>query len=132
MEHVRFLPWAPDDCDAALLAGRALTRSRRGAPSRSRSPTWPLHLDTRAAGAARAGRRRRSRSGVRGSSRVRGLAAGVPDAAERSDTIGLVADRLSSLDTSFLHLEDAATPMHVGSVMVFDAPDRGASTTRAS
>jgi WS/DGAT/MGAT family acyltransferase len=36
-----------------------------------------------------------------------------------------VADRLSSLDTSFLNLEDAATPMHVGSVMVFDAPSGG-------
>ena len=36
-----------------------------------------------------------------------------------------MADRLSSLDTSFLHLEDAATPMHVGSVMVFDAPTGG-------
>ena len=36
-----------------------------------------------------------------------------------------MADRLSSLDTSFLHLEDAATPMHVGSVMVFDAPIGG-------
>jgi diacylglycerol O-acyltransferase / wax synthase len=36
-----------------------------------------------------------------------------------------VADRLSSLDTSFLHLEEAATPMHVGSVMVFDAPSGG-------
>jgi Mrp family chromosome partitioning ATPase len=24
MESVRFLPWSPDDCDAALLAGRAL------------------------------------------------------------------------------------------------------------
>ena len=24
MEDVRFLPWAPDDCDAALLAGRSL------------------------------------------------------------------------------------------------------------
>jgi diacylglycerol O-acyltransferase len=36
-----------------------------------------------------------------------------------------VADRLSSLDTSFLHLEDATTPMHVGSVMVFDAPTGG-------
>ena len=36
-----------------------------------------------------------------------------------------MADRLSSLDTSFLHLEDAATPMHVGSVMVFDAPMGG-------
>ncbi len=36
-----------------------------------------------------------------------------------------MADRLSSLDTSFLHLEDATTPMHVGSVMVFDAPTGG-------
>ena len=36
-----------------------------------------------------------------------------------------MADRLSSLDTSFLHLEDATTPMHVGSVMVFDAPIGG-------
>ncbi len=34
-------------------------------------------------------------------------------------------ERLSSLDTSFLNLEDAATPMHVGSVMVFDAPSGG-------
>ena len=49
----------------------------------------------------------------------------VPGAGGRSDTIGLVADRLSSLDTSFLHLEDASTPMHVGSVMVFDAPTGG-------
>ena len=39
--------------------------------------------------------------------------------------MGPVADRLSSLDTSFLHLEDATTPMHVGSVMVFDAPTEG-------
>ncbi|MFL6152542.1 MAG: WS/DGAT/MGAT family O-acyltransferase [Ornithinibacter sp.] len=36
-----------------------------------------------------------------------------------------MADRLSSLDSSFLNLEDAATPMHVGSVMVFDAPSGG-------
>lgn len=36
-----------------------------------------------------------------------------------------MADRLSSLDTSFLNLEDATTPMHVGSVMVFDAPSGG-------
>jgi WS/DGAT/MGAT family acyltransferase len=36
-----------------------------------------------------------------------------------------VPDRLSSLDASFLYLEDATTPMHVGSVMVFDPPDDG-------
>ena len=36
-----------------------------------------------------------------------------------------MADRLSSLDSSFLNLEDATTPMHVGSVMVFDVPSGG-------
>lgn len=36
-----------------------------------------------------------------------------------------MADRLSTLDTSFLRLEDAATPMHVGSVLVFDVPEGG-------
>lgn len=36
-----------------------------------------------------------------------------------------MADRLSALDTSFLHLEDAATPMHVGSVLLFDVPEGG-------
>ena len=29
-------------------------------------------------------------------------------------------DRLSALDASFLHLEDASSHMHVASVMVFD------------
>lgn len=33
--------------------------------------------------------------------------------------------RLSSLDSSFLALEEPTTPMHVGSVMVFDAPTEG-------
>ena len=36
-----------------------------------------------------------------------------------------MAERLSSLDASFLRLEDTATPMHMGSVMVFDAPEGG-------
>lgn len=36
-----------------------------------------------------------------------------------------MADRLSSLDASFLRLEDATTPMHVGSVMVFEPPEHG-------
>ena len=36
-----------------------------------------------------------------------------------------MADRLTSLDASFLYLEDATTPMHVGSVMVFDPPAEG-------
>ena len=33
-----------------------------------------------------------------------------------------MADRLTSLDTSFLYMEDRATVMHVGEVMVFDPP----------
>ncbi|MEO7059741.1 MAG: wax ester/triacylglycerol synthase family O-acyltransferase [Lapillicoccus sp.] len=34
-------------------------------------------------------------------------------------------DRLSSLDASFLYLEEPTTSMHVGSVMVFDTPQDG-------
>ncbi len=34
-------------------------------------------------------------------------------------------ERLSSLDASFLYLEEPTTVMHVGSVMVFDAPEHG-------
>lgn len=36
-----------------------------------------------------------------------------------------VSDRLTSLDASFLYLEEPTTVMHVGSVMVFEAPQRG-------
>ena len=36
-----------------------------------------------------------------------------------------VPDRLNSLDASFLYLEESTTPMHVGSVMVFEPPDDG-------
>jgi WS/DGAT/MGAT family acyltransferase len=36
-----------------------------------------------------------------------------------------VSDRLTSLDASFLYLEESATPMHVGSVMVFQPRDEG-------
>jgi len=36
-----------------------------------------------------------------------------------------VADRLSPLDVSFLYLEEPTTPMHVGSVAVFEAPEDG-------
>ncbi len=36
-----------------------------------------------------------------------------------------VADRLSPIDSSFLSLEEGNTPMHVGNVLVFDAPDSG-------
>jgi len=36
-----------------------------------------------------------------------------------------VSDRLTALDASFLYMEGPTTPMHVGSVMVFQPPDRG-------
>ncbi len=36
-----------------------------------------------------------------------------------------MSDRLTALDVSFLYLEETTTVMHVGSVMVFDAPDNG-------
>jgi WS/DGAT/MGAT family acyltransferase len=36
-----------------------------------------------------------------------------------------VVDRLSALDVSFLYLEDATTPMHVGGVLVFARPKGG-------
>ena len=38
---------------------------------------------------------------------------------------GLVPDRLSPLDVSFLYFEEPTTPMHVGSVAVFQEPDAG-------
>ena len=38
---------------------------------------------------------------------------------------GLVPDRLSPLDVSFLYFEEPTTPMHVGSVAVFQEPDSG-------
>lgn len=36
-----------------------------------------------------------------------------------------MSDRLTSLDASFLYLEESTTSMHVGSVMVFQPPDGG-------
>jgi WS/DGAT/MGAT family acyltransferase len=36
-----------------------------------------------------------------------------------------VPDRLTPLDVSFLYLEEPTTTMHVGTVMVFEAPDGG-------
>ncbi|MGA8046007.1 MAG: wax ester/triacylglycerol synthase family O-acyltransferase [Dermatophilaceae bacterium] len=39
--------------------------------------------------------------------------------------MGGVTDRLGSLDASFLYMEDATTPMHVGTVLVFEPEDAG-------
>jgi diacylglycerol O-acyltransferase len=42
----------------------------------------------------------------------------------------VVTDRLSSLDVSFLYLEQPSTAMHVGSVMVFKTPTGGLDVDR--
>jgi WS/DGAT/MGAT family acyltransferase len=39
--------------------------------------------------------------------------------------VSAVADRLSPLDASFLYVEEPTTPMHVGSVAVFEEPNDG-------
>src|SRR3990170_955698 len=36
-----------------------------------------------------------------------------------------MADRLSPMDVTFLHLESANTPMHVGGVSIFEPPNDG-------
>lgn len=36
-----------------------------------------------------------------------------------------MADRLSPLDVSFLYLEEATTPMHVGGLAIFEPPEEG-------
>jgi diacylglycerol O-acyltransferase len=36
-----------------------------------------------------------------------------------------VPDRLSALDVSFFYLEEETTPMHVGEMLIFQAPDSG-------
>jgi hypothetical protein len=38
-------------------------------------------------------------------------------------------DHLSSVDASFLHLETPETPMHVGSLMLFELPKATRATT---
>ncbi|MGN6686405.1 MAG: WS/DGAT/MGAT family O-acyltransferase [Actinomycetales bacterium] len=43
-----------------------------------------------------------------------------------------MADRLSPLDVSFLYLEGARNPMHVGSLSVFDGRDEGSAVSGAS
>lgn len=36
-----------------------------------------------------------------------------------------MADRLSTVDVSFLYMEDETAPMHVGEIMIFQAPEHG-------
>ena len=41
-------------------------------------------------------------------------------------------DRLSPLDSSFLHVEDGITHMHIGSCSIFDGPGRATTTSLPS
>lgn len=64
LEEVRMLPWTPDDCDAALLAGRALTEVRPRSPLTVAVAGLAAEVDPRCAqalGSTRHGRRRRAR-----------------------------------------------------------------------
>lgn len=62
LEEVRMLPWAPEDCDAAVLAGRALTEARPRSPLVAAVGGLAAEVDPRCAeavGTSRHGRRRR-------------------------------------------------------------------------
>ncbi|MBM6400908.1 AAA family ATPase [Phycicoccus sonneratiae] len=64
LEEVRMLPWAPDDCDEAVLTGRALTEVRPRSPLVTALGAVAAELDERCAdtsAADRHGRRRRVR-----------------------------------------------------------------------
>ena len=52
------------------------------------------------------------------------LHVGADGASLRADAAanGRVMDRMSPLDASFLHIEDAVSHMHIGSVAVFEGP----------
>jgi MinD-like ATPase involved in chromosome partitioning or flagellar assembly len=69
LEEVRFLPWAPQECDEALLAGRALTETCPRAPLTLALGALAAELDPRAAPVLSSGRRagRRRRGGAGGS-----------------------------------------------------------------
>ncbi|MBM6404389.1 P-loop NTPase [Phycicoccus sp. CSK15P-2] len=61
LEDVRMLPWAPDECDEAVLAGRALTEVRPRCPLTVALGLLAAELEPRASGlraAAGSGRRR--------------------------------------------------------------------------
>ena len=65
MDAVRFLPWAPDECDAALLAGRSLVEVAPRAELTVAVGELAAVLDPRAAAVGSARRRTASRVGRR-------------------------------------------------------------------
>jgi MinD-like ATPase involved in chromosome partitioning or flagellar assembly len=70
MDAVRFLPWSPDECDAALLAGRSLVEVAPRADLTVAVAELAAALDPRAVVGAERGRRRTaSRAGRRHSER---------------------------------------------------------------
>ena len=72
LEATRFLPWSPQECDEALLAGRALTETHPRAALTVAVGDLAAELDPRVAPVVRAGRRagRRRRGGGDGSARA--------------------------------------------------------------
>ncbi|HET7762116.1 MAG TPA: hypothetical protein VFL46_07120, partial [Phycicoccus sp.] len=62
MDAVRFLPWAPDECDAALLAGRSLVEVAPKADLTVAVGELAADLDPRAAAPSAGGRRTASRA----------------------------------------------------------------------
>ena len=65
MDAVRFLPWAPDECDAALLAGRSLVELAPRADLTVAVAELAAALDPRVVPPSAGGRRSASRSGRR-------------------------------------------------------------------
>jgi len=65
MDGVRFLPWAPDECDAALLAGRSLVEVAPRSDLTVAVAELAAALDTRVAAPSAGGRRTASRVGRR-------------------------------------------------------------------
>ena len=65
MDAVRFLPWAPEECDAALLAGRSLVEVAPRAPLTLAVAELAAELDPRAAAPSGSRRRTASRVGRR-------------------------------------------------------------------
>ena len=72
MDAVRFLPWSPDECDAALLAGRSLVELAPRADLTVAVAELAAALDPRVPPPSARGRRSASRSGrrARGGDRV--------------------------------------------------------------
>ncbi len=64
MDDVRFMPWAPDDCDAAVLAGRSLVEVAPESPLSLAVADLAARLDDRMPSRPRARGFRRSRRAV--------------------------------------------------------------------